>query len=730
MKHFYFLIFTFFTFSLSFAQTTVFINELHYDNASSDVAEGFEIAGPAGTDLSTYVVTKYNGSNSGTYGDVNLSGTIPDLSGDGFGVIWFELPSNGLQNGAPDGLALSNNGVLIQFLTYEGQITAVGGIADGLTSTDIGVSETSSTPLGHSLQLSGSGTTYENFTWSEPSTNTYDAINTDQVFGAATPTISISSPTNNSVLSPGTSLVNLEWVTTNLSGSETVDVVVNGNTEQNATSPFSITTEDGQTYTVTVNLIDGGTTVASDNISFSVGSMTQVTDIAALRQDVALNGIGNYYEITGESFVNQTDSYNNRRWVQDSNNSGILIYDSQDVISTAYTIGDAVTGLQGYTAEVYGVLRFIPTSDSGVIASSNNTITPQVVSISDLNSDPDVYESTLVRIAGSVEFTDADGSTLFSNGSNYTITDGAVDSEDVAITGNVRTEFWGVFNQTIIPSDLQLVTGVAGQYDGTAQVYPRTLSDIEVDSCYFKEGFTHDFDSVADGFIVDASCWLTYNGGGTAESWGIYTDTAAGGYYWGMVYPATSNADWLISPAFKVVDNLTDGVSVEIWENSSTYPEAFDIQLWDVNLNQIIATLAVDPETSVAPQRTTLTFDLSNYEGQNLRFAIYNYSAAPNGFYLWVDNFQLTSFSSLGANNPDQSTTFEYFPNPVKDELTIKAQQNIDSIEIFNILGQSVISLSPGALETKIDMQTLQTGAYFVKISINQNTETFRVLKN
>ena len=95
-----------------------------------------------------------------------------------------------------------------------------------------------------------------------------------------------------------------------------------------------------------------------------------------------------------------------------------------------------------------------------------------------------------------------------------------------------------------------------------------------------------------------------------------------------------------------------------------------------------------------------------------------------------VDNFQLTSFSSLGTNIPDQSTTFEYFPNPVKDELTIKAQQNIDSIEIFNILGQSVISLSPGALETKVDMQTLQTGAYFVKISINQNTETFRVLKN
>jgi len=728
MKHFYFLFFTFFAFNLSFGQTAVFINELHYDDASSDTGEGVEIAGPAGTSLTGYTITAYNGSSTSgaSYKTEPLSGTIPDLNSTGYGTVFF--PISGLQNGAPDGIALDSDGNLIQFLSYEGVFTASNGVASGVTSTDIGVAETGTTLDGESLQLTGSGTTYENFTWSGPLTNTYDAINTGQTFGSATPAITISSPSNSAVLSPGTSLVSLEWGTNNLSGSETVDVIVNGNTEQNAISPFSIITEDGQTYTVTVNLIDGGTTVASDNISFSVGSMTQVADIAALRLDVASNGLGNFYEITGESFVNQTNGYNNRRWVQDSNNSGILIYDSEDVITTDYTIGDAVTGLQGYTAEVFGVLRFIPTSNSGVIASSNNTITPQVVSISNLNSDPDVYESTLVRIAGSVEFTDADGSTLFSNGSNYTITDGAVDSEDVAITGNVRIEFYGVFNQTIIPSDLQLVTGVAGQYNGTAQVYPRILSDIEADSCYFKEGFTHDFDTLSDdGSIVDASCWVTFNGGGT-ESWGLYTDTA--GYYWGMQYPASSNADWLISPAFKVVDNLTDGVSVEIWEYSSTYPEAFDIQLWDVNLNQIIATLATDPETSVDPQRTTLTYDLSDYEGQNLRFSIFNYSATPNGYYLFFDNFQLTSFSSLGTNIPDQSTTFEYFPNPVKDELTIKAQQNIDSIEIFNILGQSVISLSPGALETKVDMQTLQTGAYFVKISINQNTETFRVLKN
>ncbi len=93
--------------------------------------------------------------------------------------------SNGLQNGSPDGVALvdaSNN--VIQFLSYEGTFTAVGGPADGMTSTDIGVAETGSDPLGYSLQLTGTGTSYEDFNWAADAPSTFGAFNNDQIFGA------------------------------------------------------------------------------------------------------------------------------------------------------------------------------------------------------------------------------------------------------------------------------------------------------------------------------------------------------------------------------------------------------------------------------------------------------------------------------------------------------------------------------------------------------------------
>ena len=62
-------------------------------------------------------------------------------------------------------------------------LVAVGGCADTLTSTDIGVAEGSLTAVGDSLQLGGTGTTYEDFIWQTALANTFGAVNTGQSFG-------------------------------------------------------------------------------------------------------------------------------------------------------------------------------------------------------------------------------------------------------------------------------------------------------------------------------------------------------------------------------------------------------------------------------------------------------------------------------------------------------------------------------------------------------------------
>ena len=160
---------------------TAFINEIHYDNIGKDTGEAIEVAGPAGTDLSGWALALYNGRNGALYRTKSLSGVIPDQT-NGFGTISFGFAKS-IQNGAPDGIALVANGKIIQFLSYEGTFTAVGGPADGMTSTDIRVAESGSTPVEFSLQLKGTGTAPSDFFWSIPTQSSFGAVNADQVFG-------------------------------------------------------------------------------------------------------------------------------------------------------------------------------------------------------------------------------------------------------------------------------------------------------------------------------------------------------------------------------------------------------------------------------------------------------------------------------------------------------------------------------------------------------------------
>lgn len=161
----------------------VWINEINYDPAGTDTNEFVEIAGLAGVDLTGYKLVLYNGNGGASYATLNLAGTLADSAG-GFGFA--KVAAAGLQNGSPDGIALvDNHGRVIQFLSYEGPMTATNGPAAGMTSTDIGV-EQANAAIGFTLQLTGTGSSYGDFTWAANVANTEGAANLGQSFLSGT----------------------------------------------------------------------------------------------------------------------------------------------------------------------------------------------------------------------------------------------------------------------------------------------------------------------------------------------------------------------------------------------------------------------------------------------------------------------------------------------------------------------------------------------------------------
>ena len=166
----------------------VFINEFHYDNSGNDVGEFIEVVvGPAFLGA-TPSIQLYNGNNGLSYGSrISLDEFTPGPSNTpGLPTLYFKEIS-GIQNGAPDGLAIAIDCVVREFLSYEGTFTAVDGIAAGMTSNPVGVAQGPSTPVGQqSISRTGSGKLAEDFEWQiQPGNHTPGEINIGQSFGAS-----------------------------------------------------------------------------------------------------------------------------------------------------------------------------------------------------------------------------------------------------------------------------------------------------------------------------------------------------------------------------------------------------------------------------------------------------------------------------------------------------------------------------------------------------------------
>ena len=83
----------------------------------------------------------------------------------------------------------------------------------------------------------------------------------------------------------------------------------------------------------------------------------------------------------------------------------------------------------------------------------------------------------------------------------------------------------------------------------------------------------------------------------------------------------------------------------------------------------------------------------------------------------------------LGRTDPAFGN-FVYFPSPVKSELHLQADTEISSIQILNLLGQTVIQKNIFDLQSRISLEHLSSGYYLMRITIADSSKTFKLLKD
>ena len=134
----------------------------------------------------------------------------------------------------------------------------------------------------------------------------------------------------------------------------------------------------------------------------------------------------------------------------------------------------------------------------------------------------------------------------------------------------------------------------------------------------------------------------------------------------------------------------------------------------------------------------TLLFDFSSFSSTNntkiaLFFDIqtnFDNTVDPNLNIFQVDDYVFGEFASLGVNDLKISGATVY-PNPTTNSWSVSTNNiQIDSVDVFDLLGKRVISLQPNTMSATIDATNLTPGVYITKIRTELGIETKKLIKH
>ena len=91
-----------------------------------------------------------------------------------------------------------------------------------------------------------------------------------------------------------------------------------------------------------------------------------------------------------------------------------------------------------------------------------------------------------------------------------------------------------------------------------------------------------------------------------------------------------------------------------------------------------------------------------------------------DNFYFWKAPLSLNTFDTPKIN---------IYPNPTSSVFTIEANKIVESVSLFNVLGQEVLSKNSNSNSVTLDIANLQTGVYVVKTMIGGVSSTSRIVK-
>lgn len=162
--------------------------------------------------------------------------------------------------------------------------------------------------------------------------------------------------------------------------------------------------------------------------------------------------------------------------------------------------------------------------------------------------------------------------------------------------------------------------------------------------------------------------------------------------------------------------------------DATFFAETYSVTVTTSNAQvDILAATPVLTSTLTSNLGEDITINLDAFVGQDIYIAFRHYDTEDE-FILGLDNLSVTYDEALSIDD-FQASKIKHTFNQTTKILKVEAQNALNAVSVFNILGQEILNQRLNNSIEELDMSKLQTGVYIVKIKDNTNaTKTIKLL--
>ncbi|MGK0458437.1 MAG: hypothetical protein ACJAVE_001420 [Polaribacter sp.] len=228
----------------------------------------------------------------------------------------------------------------------------------------------------------------------------------------------------------------------------------------------------------------------------------------------------------------------------------------------------------------------------------------------------------------------------------------------------------------------------------------------------------------------DGQKWNFYSGG--ADSYGMTGSFAASESWNGTVGPLNPD-NRLYTPVVAIpAQALEIAYKMKVVSPDPTwFDEKFAIYAYDSDGDGSDLTEIHSESLTVGGVGTAKDVSIvvpDSFAGKNVQFIVRHFDC-PDRNSIFIDDFEVSYASTLSTED-NITEKISVYPNSVKDVITINTNKVINSITVVNQLGQTVkVIQEKEILNNTVNLSNLSKGLYFMSIKIENNTQSFKIIK-